>query len=605
MKITRAGVVVGLMLGIAICSTLAAFTPVPPGDTTPPVISNITVVYDSLIIITWETHEISDSLVKWGRESGLYTLQKYDANLVLSHSVRLEDIREDGTYYFVVMSIDPSGNVAETPEHRFMLTTAPQPVNSSWIESFLLLLILFFILSAISVVILSFVIYKYKERAETLKLKTAELTQRVEDFKKIKAKVLSKPGLEEVKEIRAQVVPEPEQVVVEEVKEIKAKVEPEPAEKEDELKKIKAEVVLQPEQTMEELKEIGAKVVPEPEQVMEELKELKARVEPEPAEKEDELKKIKAEAVLQPELVVEEELKELKAEVEPQPEQVVEELKEIKAKLVSEVKAIESERKGSKTALSIDRIRDVIREKRTSLAIKYIGNPNSPSQKEGLLSEKPLTKHLSADGHVLDKVERKLVLSIKAYTFKVYVMPQNESTGTDFEFENGLLKMTTEALWIIGRATLKRIAGEDLVQVEQMRRSIYQGTEYGALSIEYLDEGGTDTGVRSTTVIAKGNTTEVILKHLQELADAYNLREQLSEPENRILSMMHAGALDLSPSKLALTAQALQLTEEELMNHLERLSEQGVIDLANQTMRKKGIKYLLVLSKIPRSGVSG
>jgi hypothetical protein len=585
------------MLGIAICSTLAAFTPVPPGDTTPPVISNITVVYDSLIIITWETHEISDSLVKWGRESGLYTLQKYDANLVLSHSVRLEDIREDGTYYFVVMSMDPSGNVAETPEHRFMLTTAPQPVNSSWIESFLLLLILFFILSAISVVILSFVIYKYKERAETLKLKTAELTQRVEDFKKIKAKVLSKPGLEEVKEIRAQVVPEPEQAEGGQ-KEIRAKAEQEVEERKEIGTKVEQE------RGMEEQKEIKAGVVLQPEQAEEEQKEIGAKVEQEPAEDEDELKKIKAEAVLQPEQGVEEELKELKAEVEPQPEQVVEELKEIKAKLVAEVKAIESERKGSKTALSIDRIRDVIREKRTSLAIKYIGNPNSPSKEEGLLSKKPLTKHLSADGHVLDKVERKLVLNMKAYTFKVY-MPQNEPTGKDFEFENGLLKMTTEALWIIGRASLKRIAGEDLVQVEQMRRSIYQGTEYGALSIEYLDEGGTDTGVRSTTVIAKGNTTEVILKHLQELADAYNLREQLSEPENRILSMLHAGALDLSPSKLALTAQALQLTEEELMNHLERLSEQGVIDLANQTMRKKGIKYLLVLSKIPRSGVSG
>ncbi|RZN39779.1 MAG: hypothetical protein EFT35_03690 [Methanophagales archaeon ANME-1-THS] len=551
-KITRAGLVLGLMLGIALCSTLGAFTPVPSGDTTPPVISNVTVVYDSSIIITWETHEISDSLVKWGRQSGHYTLQKSDANPVLFHSIRLEDLREDGTYYFVVMSTDPSGNVAETPEHRFMLTTAPQPSNSNWIESFLLLLILFFILSTISVVILSFVIYKYKERAETLKLKTAELTQRVEDFKKIRAKVLSKSGLEEVQEIRAQVVPEAEKAGEEEKEHgTELKAQPEKAEEEEKKEK-----------------EHGT--------------ELKAQVEK-----------------------AEEEKKEIRAKVDLETERVVKELRAIKAKLVSEVKASERERTGSKTALSIDRIRDVIREKRTTLAIRYIGNPTSPSQEQRVLSEQPLTKHLFADGDVLDKVERKLVLSMKAPTFKVYVLPQNESTVKDFELENGLLKMTTEAVWIIGRASLKRIAGEDIVQVEQLRRSIYQGTEYGALAIEYLDEAGTETDVRSTVVITKGNTTEVLLQHLQELVDAYNLKEHLSEPENRILSLMHAGGLDLSPSKLALTAQALQLSEEGLMNHLERLSEQGVIDLANQTVNKKGIKYLLALSKIPRSGVSG
>jgi DNA-binding Lrp family transcriptional regulator len=61
--------------------------------------------------------------------------------------------------------------------------------------------------------------------------------------------------------------------------------------------------------------------------------------------------------------------------------------------------------------------------------------------------------------------------------------------------------------------------------------------------------------------------------------------------------MMHAGTLDLSLSKLASTAQALRLSEEELKNHLKHLNELGVIDLANQRLRKKGINYLLSLSK--------
>lgn len=461
-------------------------TPLPPSDTTPPVISNVTVLlYSSLITITWNTNEISDSVVKWGKKSGDYTVEKSDPTPDFYHSIRLEEIKDEGTYYFVVMSTDPSGNVAQTLEHHFILTTTLHPIDLGWIGSFLLMLILSIILGAIPVVIILFVIYMNKERAEELKQKTDELKRRVEEFKKLRAKVLTKQAVDEFKDIRSEVVTK----------------------------------------------------------------------------------------------------------------QGAEDFKEIKEKAVSGIKA--SEKKGRETALSlsINRIRDVIREKRDLLTIKYIDNQKStsPKPKQGLPSEQLLTTHLSADGDVLDKVERKLVTSLRTHTFKVYVMPDKESIGKDVKLEKGLLKVSNKALWIISRDSLTRIAGEDIVYVEQLRKSNYQGTEYGAISIEYLNEP--NTSVVSTIVITKGNTTEVLLKHILELADAYKLTDKLLERENQILRMMHAGTLDLSLSKLASTAQALRLSEEELKNHLKHLNELGVIDLANQRLRKKGINYLLSLSK--------
>lgn len=264
-------------------------------------------------------------------------------------------------------------------------------------------------------------------------------------------------------------------------------------------------------------------------------------------------------------------------------------------------------RKGEKihNIVPVDHIRDVIREKSDRLTIKYSSTAQSPAREQGSPPEQLLSTHLSTAEHVLNEVERELVLRMDAYKFAIYFTTMKAadllSMEKDLELEKGLLKIASEALWIIGRESLKRIAGEDIVHVEQKKRSA-QATEYGAISIEYLDEGSAYTNVLSTLAIAKGNTIEVLLRAALELMNAYKLKEKLSEMENRILTMMYAGALAIAPSSLASAAQAIGLREEELRNHLEHLSKLGIIDLANERLVKKGIKYAIALSKKSTSG---
>ena len=138
--------------------------------------------------------------------------------------------------------------------------------------------------------------------------------------------------------------------------------------------------------------------------------------------------------------------------------------------------------------------------------------------------------------------------------------------------------------------------------MEQKKRGIYQGTEYSAISIEYLSEGSGYTNVLSTIVLTKGNSIEVLLRAALKLMHAHTLEEKLSETENRIVTMMYAGALNIAPFALASAAQALRLHEEELKNHFEHLNELGLIDLANERLMKKGIKYAIALRKKSISG---
>jgi predicted transcriptional regulator with HTH domain len=103
-------------------------TPPPaPIDTTPPIISNVTVTIERSVIITWDTNEKSDSRVKCGIKSGEYTIEEHNTSYTLFHviplkQIRLKNIYENTTYYFVVNSTDPGGNSAQTEEYMFVLT---------------------------------------------------------------------------------------------------------------------------------------------------------------------------------------------------------------------------------------------------------------------------------------------------------------------------------------------------------------------------------------------------------------------------------------------------------------------------------------------------
>ena len=84
-----------------------------PGfDATPPVIANVAkVVSETATLITWDTDEPATSDVSFGTDVGLGS-QTSDPALVTSHSVILNGLTADTTYYFQVSSQDESGNLA-------------------------------------------------------------------------------------------------------------------------------------------------------------------------------------------------------------------------------------------------------------------------------------------------------------------------------------------------------------------------------------------------------------------------------------------------------------------------------------------------------------
>ena len=90
-------------------------------DTTPPVIANVSatsITKDSATII-WETDEPSDSMVKYGTQSGNYVEIAYNASYVTRHNIVLTGLIPNTTYYYVVNSTDPSNNSAQSTEHSF------------------------------------------------------------------------------------------------------------------------------------------------------------------------------------------------------------------------------------------------------------------------------------------------------------------------------------------------------------------------------------------------------------------------------------------------------------------------------------------------------
>jgi len=94
-------------------------------DITPPVIANISVasITKDSAIISWETSEPSDSMIRYGIQTGNYTGMVYAMSHVMNHSVVLTELIPNTTYYYVVNSTDPSSNSAQSTEYNF--TTHP------------------------------------------------------------------------------------------------------------------------------------------------------------------------------------------------------------------------------------------------------------------------------------------------------------------------------------------------------------------------------------------------------------------------------------------------------------------------------------------------
>ena len=87
----------------------------------PLIISDVRVlnVTDDGAKIEWNTNRASDSIVKYGTEPGIYTLQKRSAVCVTAHGIKLYGLAPNTTYYFVVNSTHSSGNSNQSVEYRF------------------------------------------------------------------------------------------------------------------------------------------------------------------------------------------------------------------------------------------------------------------------------------------------------------------------------------------------------------------------------------------------------------------------------------------------------------------------------------------------------
>ena len=90
-------------------------------DTTSPVITNISAmnITTNSATIAWDTNEPSDSLVKYGTESGNYTLIAYNGSNVTLHIIDLTGLIANTTYYYVVNSTDQNGNSNQSKEYNF------------------------------------------------------------------------------------------------------------------------------------------------------------------------------------------------------------------------------------------------------------------------------------------------------------------------------------------------------------------------------------------------------------------------------------------------------------------------------------------------------
>ena len=90
-------------------------------DITSPIITNVTITDTAAnsATIKWNTDEVADSLVKYGKVSVSYTENKGDLLFVTNHTILLTGLQSGTTYYFVVNSADQSENSAQSAEFSF------------------------------------------------------------------------------------------------------------------------------------------------------------------------------------------------------------------------------------------------------------------------------------------------------------------------------------------------------------------------------------------------------------------------------------------------------------------------------------------------------
>jgi hypothetical protein len=105
-------------------------------DTTPPVISNVSVLvmHDSATV-TWTTNEPANSRVDYGLTNN-YTDNRVLTTRVTSHQVQLTGLTATTLYHFKVTSVDAANNSASSGDDTFLTRDKPKAGSKSEISQF-------------------------------------------------------------------------------------------------------------------------------------------------------------------------------------------------------------------------------------------------------------------------------------------------------------------------------------------------------------------------------------------------------------------------------------------------------------------------------------
>ena len=105
-------------------------------DTSPPEIFNVESKIDkTAVIITWETNELSNSVVKYGLSES-YGNESYNDVKFLNHIIELNDLELGKIYHFCVNSTDGCGNSNQSDDFTFLIPDIilPQIFNIEYMQ---------------------------------------------------------------------------------------------------------------------------------------------------------------------------------------------------------------------------------------------------------------------------------------------------------------------------------------------------------------------------------------------------------------------------------------------------------------------------------------
>ncbi|MBI3812622.1 MAG: hypothetical protein HY283_10560 [Nitrospirae bacterium] len=111
---------------LAVSNDNTFITSAPP-DTTPPLLSGITVssVTNTGAVVTWTTNEASTSQVEYGPTVTYGSSSNLSSTLVTGHSITLTGLTASTLYHYYVKSADAAGNLAVSDDNTFTASAPP------------------------------------------------------------------------------------------------------------------------------------------------------------------------------------------------------------------------------------------------------------------------------------------------------------------------------------------------------------------------------------------------------------------------------------------------------------------------------------------------